>query len=53
VKTWHWTRVWCGVCNEVPVVLGRRWIQHTDERPSCILCQVHRACLELKEVLGI
>lgn len=39
-KTYRWTFVWCRTCNETPVVLGTRWIKHTDPRPECLLCML-------------
>lgn len=48
---WRWTFVWCGICNEQIVVLGRRWIEHTDSRPECVLCGINRIMKDLWSVL--
>jgi hypothetical protein len=37
---WRWTFVWCSRCEENIVNLGRRWIEHTDERLVCTHCKV-------------
>lgn len=42
MNEWTWTFVWCGVCDEQIVPLGRRRIKHTDPRPECIYCTVRR-----------